>query len=236
MAKKIVKYSGTKTLEILEGADKYNSWIAEQFIMNIDGEVLEFGAGIGNISQFVHKRVKLTISDIDKDLLSRLKNNYSKNKNTKVIYFDITKNPPKKYLNKFDAIYSSNVLEHIREDEKVLKNLKKILRKNGKIAILVPAKQFAFTKLDKRLGHHRRYEKEKLRQLLKDTGYEVDKIYYFNIVGLPAWKIRDYVTRNNELNSGQVKLFDSIVPFLKIVESLLHPPIGISLVAIARKK
>ena len=32
MAKKIREYQGTKVLEILEGADKYNDWIASQIL------------------------------------------------------------------------------------------------------------------------------------------------------------------------------------------------------------
>ncbi len=101
----------------------------------------------------------------------------------------------------------------------------------------MPAKKFAFTKLDKELGHFRRYEKKELVSRLNKNGFIIEKIYFFNIVGLLSWTVRDKVKRKNiHLKTYHMKIFDSIVPILRFVESIMTIPMGISLIVVARKK
>lgn len=235
MAKKIKKYQGVSILEVLEGADNYNSWIADQFLAHTKSPVMEFGAGTGNITQFVSRKHLLTATEIDDELLDKLKKQYLNKKGISVIHYDITKNPPKELQNKFNTIYSSNVLEHVEDDREALTNLRKTLIKNGRLILLVPAKKRFYGRLDKSLGHFRRYEKDELISVIEKSGFEIEKLYYFNILGLLAWKIRDVITKENELKSTQIKLFDSIVPVLKLIESMVKPPMGISLIVVARK-
>jgi SAM-dependent methyltransferase len=169
-------------------------------------------------------------------MVGDLRNTFRSKKDVFVREFDITKKPPKEFNLFFSTIYGINVLEHIEDDKGALKNIRKILNKNGKLILLVPAKRKAYTKLDRELGHFRRYEKEELSEKLERSGYKVDKIYYFNIVGLISWYIRDKVKTNNvNLKPYHIKIFDSIIPFLRMVESVIKIPMGISLIVVARK-
>jgi hypothetical protein len=68
-----------------------------------------------------------------------------------------------------------------------------------------------------------------------ENSFQIEKLYFFNIVGLMNWIIRDKIERSGGLRSYQISLFDSIVPFLKRVESKVRMPLGISLIAIAQK-
>ena len=112
-----------------------------------------------------------------------------------------------------------------------------MLKTCGKIILLIHAKKFEYTKIDKELGHFRRYEKNDLENKLLAAGYQIEKIYFFNIVGLLSWTIRDKVRRNNvHLKPYHIKIFDSIVPVLRFIEGKVRMPLGISLIAIATKK
>ena len=112
-----------------------------------------------------------------------------------------------------------------------------MLEPGGSIVLLVPAKQFAYTKLDKSLGHFRRYEKEGLIKILEDAHFEIQRIEYFNIVGLLSWMVRNFVSRNHSvLKKSYVSVFDSIVPLLRVVEPKKNLPLGISLIVVAKKK
>ena len=52
---KNLKYQGIGTLEVLEGANNYNKWIAESLHKYAKAPLIEIGAGIGNISDyFIH--------------------------------------------------------------------------------------------------------------------------------------------------------------------------------------
>lgn len=237
MAGKIKKtnYSGTLTLEVLEGAYNYNKWIVDELSLHINYPLLEIGSGIGNISALLINNKDITLSDNEEVFINVLNSKYKK-KNVKVINFDITKSPNKNLKN-FKSVIGINVLEHIEDDLKSLIHLKKTIGRDGNLVLLVPAKKMAYNKLDKSLGHHRRYEKKELVEKLEKAGYEVEKIKFFNTLGLVTWIIRDYFTGQQiNLTPRQISTFDRIVPILRKIEGLVQTPIGISLIVVAKPK
>ena len=236
MAKKEIKYQGVSTLEVLVEAKNYNKWISHEIQFHLVPPVLEIGAGTGNLTASSLKIKPLHVTDKDPGLVKHLKEKYIKEKDVFVWLLDIAKNPPDKFKSFFSTIFAVNVLEHIKDDKKALKNIGKMLKKDGELVLLVPAKKFAFTKLDRELGHYRRYEKRELVMKLEKTGYRVEKIYFFNIVGLISWYFRDKVKRENiNLKPYHIAIFDKIVPFLRSIETRIRPPVGISLIVIAKK-
>jgi 2-polyprenyl-3-methyl-5-hydroxy-6-metoxy-1,4-benzoquinol methylase len=226
-------YSGTQTLEVLEGADNYNKWIYETISNEIKPPIFEIGSGIGNISCLLMKHGSILLTDIEPFFVKLLKEKYSK-ENIQIEVLDINKKLNNKYLGKFKSIVGINVLEHIEKDVNVLINLNSALSKDGKIILLVPAKKMAYNKLDKSLGHFRRYEKKEIIEKLETAGYEVKSIKYFNFIGLFSWILRDLITKNNfQLGKNQVKAFDIIVPILKVIENHVPIPVGISIIVVA---
>lgn len=232
----MIKYQGISTLEVLQEANNYNKWIANSILKHVSSPVLEIGAGTGNLSKHFLKQKKIFLTDIDAGLVKLLKKTFSKEKNVFVKRLNITQKIPKNIQSAFASVYAINVLEHITDDEKALRNIHKILKENGKLLLLVPAKKIAFTKLDQELGHIRRYEKKELKEKLLRNKFTIEKMYFFNIVGLLSWVIRDKVMRKNiHLQSHHIKIFDSIVPMLRVIESIIPVPVGISLIVVARK-
>lgn len=231
----MIKYQGISTLEILEGADRYNKWIAESLLPYISTPVLEIGSGIGNISSYFLDTDSLFLSDKDEGLVKHLQNKFGKKGRAKVLQIDITDKIQKKFESYFSTIVAINVLEHIEDDIKAFANIKNALKKDGKLLLLVPAKRFAYTRLDKELGHFRRYEKQEITKKLQNAGYIVEDIYYFNFVGLISWFMRDKITKNYRLKPYHISIFDNLVPILKIIEKFYSPPIGISFIIRARK-
>jgi SAM-dependent methyltransferase len=236
MGKLMINYKGVSTLEVLKEAKNYNKWIANSLVKHITTPALEIGAGTGNLTNYFLEKTPLYITDVDAGLVKNLKNKFRDSKDISVNIFDAAKKPPKEFNSFFSTVFGINVLEHIKDDRAALKNINSILKKNGKLILLVPAKKSAYTKLDRELGHFRRYEKYELIKKIQQSGYRVEKIYYFNIVGLISWYFRDKVKRKNvELKPYHIKIFDSIVPVLKQLESIVKIPVGISLIVIAKK-
>lgn len=236
MAKSKVKYQGISTLEVLEEARNYNKWIAEELLTHLSTPALEIGSGTGNLTEYFLRKTPLLITDNDSGLIKHLKKKFLNEKAAKIRYLDVVENPPIKLKLSFETVIGVNVLEHIEDDEKALRTIRELLKGKGKLILLVPAKKIAYTKLDSDLGHFRRYEKKEIIEKLTKNGYEIEKIYYFNMVGLISWIIRDKIKKNNvSLKSYHIKLFDSIVPFLRTIESVIKIPVGISLIVIARK-
>ncbi len=229
-------YQGLTTLEILTEAKNYNRWIAENFSSFIEAPLLEFGAGIGNISELLSSYTPLFLTDTDERMLSLLKNKFYHMNNVSVDFLDITQPLPEYLVGSFQSVIGINVLEHIEDDEKALFHLGNLLKPSGRLLLLVPAKKWAYTELDKQLGHFRRYEKKELGVKLAKASFHIEKLYFFNIVGLLSWIMRDKIQRSGGLRPYQVSSFDTIVPILKRVESKVSMPVGISLIAIAQKK
>lgn len=233
----MIKYQGLSTLEVLQEAKNYNNWIAGEIKKHIVSPLLEVGAGTGNLTEHFLSTKKIAITDRDRGLVKHLINRYGKLTHTSVGFFDVMKPTPPSFRTSFSSVVGINVFEHIKDDAKAFKNIHGVLRKNGKLILLVPAKQRAYTKLDRDLGHYRRYEKNELRKKLEEAGFTIEELYFFNIVGLVSWYVRDKVSRNNiHMQPYQITLFDKIVPFLCFVEGKIRVPVGISLIAVAKKK
>ncbi len=229
------KYIGLSTLEVLKNAKNYNKWIADKILAHIETPAIEIGAGIGNLTSYFLDKKPLYATDVDIELVSRLKKRF-KHKNILIDCLDITKKIPVKYRSFFATVFSINVLEHIEDDNKALENMNLLLKKGGRIVLLVPAKKYAFTKLDKELGHYRRYEKSEIINKLNKAGFVVENATFLNIVGLLSWFMRSKLEGGNvKLKSYQVRIFDFAVPFLRVAESFIKIPVGISLVVVATK-
>lgn len=228
-------YQGVTTLEVLTEAKNYNRWIADNFYPYIQAPLLEFGSGIGNISELISSYTPLCLTDTDEQLLAHLNDKFSHINDVSVKFFDITQPPPENLVESFQTVIGINVLEHVEDDEKALLHLGNVLKPSGRLLLLVPSKKWAYTELDRELGHFRRYEKKELGEKLAKASFQIEKLYFFNIVGLMSWIIRDKIQRSGGLRPYQVSSFDTIVPILKFIESKVSMPLGISLIAIAQK-
>jgi len=228
-------YQGLPTLEVLTEAKNYNRWIAENFYSSIQAPLLEFGSGIGNISELISSYTPLCLTDTDARMLAHLKNKFSHINDVSVDFLDITQPPPEHLVESFQTVIGINVLEHVEDDQKALFHLGNVLKPSGRLLLLVPAKKWAYTDLDKQLGHFRRYEKKELAEKLVKASFQIEKLYFFNLVGLMSWIMRDKLQRSGGLRPYQISSFDSIVPILKRVESKVRMPVGICLIAIAQK-
>lgn len=230
-------YIGLSTLEVLEDARNYNKWIAESIKPYIKTPVVEIGAGTGNLTSLIAVKTALLATDADAELVSRLRNKFNKNYKVSVDKLNIEKRISLKYKSVFNTVFAINVLEHIFDDQKALSNTNQLLTKNGRLILLIPAKRFAFTRLDKELGHYRRYEKDDIIKKLEKANFVVRDIYFFNFVGLLSWYFRDKLKQKNiKIKKYQVKIFDKIVPLLRSFESKIKIPMGISLIVVSEKK
>ncbi|MCK5603109.1 hypothetical protein KAR91_14595, partial [Candidatus Pacearchaeota archaeon] len=95
-----------------------------------------------------------------------------------------------------------------------LETLRRILVKEGKLYISVPAHNFLWSNNDKNAGHFRRYTISKLRRLLSQTGFNVDyATYFFALMPLPILLYRTIPSRLGR--------YRNITPELKQKELIL---------------
>ncbi|MGO8056046.1 hypothetical protein AB9E30_37990, partial [Rhizobium leguminosarum] len=73
----------------------------------------------------------------------------------------------KAYKEKYDSLFLLNVIEHLENDSYAVENCRFLLKQTGHLIVLAPAYQFLFCKLDKQLGHYRRYTRQTLSRLME---------------------------------------------------------------------
>lgn len=75
----------------------------------------------------------------------------------------------------FGGVFAFEVLEHIREDEDVLREIARVLRPGGMFALSVPLHERWWTAIDDAAGHVRRYDPEDLFAKLDRAGFLVER-------------------------------------------------------------
>jgi SAM-dependent methyltransferase len=76
----------------------------------------------------------------------------------------------------FDYVFAFEVLEHIEDDGKILKQWRQWLKPTGRLLISVPGKPENWNSHDVWAGHYRRYEKRFLFSILKDAGFTIEHL------------------------------------------------------------
>jgi SAM-dependent methyltransferase len=84
------------------------------------------------------------------------------------------------------AVVLLDVLEHIEHPVEVLRHARSVLRDNGAVIVTVPAYPWLYGDWDRRLGHHRRYTSELLREHATAAGFRIDWLTHWNAFTLPA--------------------------------------------------
>jgi SAM-dependent methyltransferase len=133
-----------------------------------------------------------------------------------------------------DSVICFNVLEHIEQDEKALKNIFLLLEPKGRLLLLVPSHPWHYGGLDQHLGHHRRYGKKELKNKLEATGFKVIFLQYFNLIGILGWFLNSKILKRKRLPSFQLRIYNLLVPLFKL-EKILPLPFGTSLLVVAEK-
>lgn len=203
--------------------------------------ILEVGCGTGGNLQ----------------MLSKFGDLYSFEMNSHALEIAITKtNFPKHVLagwcpdnipfhnQQFDLICIFDVLEHIDNDLQTLLNLKKLLSKDGRMLITVPAYQWLFGPHDTFLHHKRRYLLNELKRKTEAAGFIPVKISYFNTLLFPIsaiFRLRDKFFGYSNESSTNVP--NTVIGFFlrhifameRYLLKYFNLPFGLSLICILKK-
>ena len=228
--------AGHAILHNIGTARRFNRWMADEVVRpHLGHRVLEIGSGLGNMTTQLLPRDHYVATDCDDQHLKVL-NALSENRpNLEVAPVDAQeKRDFAPFRGKVDTIVALNVLEHIPKGQQALDNFYDVLAPGGKAIILVPQGKWLYSPLDKALDHVKRYTREELVQELKAAGFEIEKTFEFNRMGVVGWALNGKLLRRTVMAKYQLKVFDSLVWLWKKIDRLL-PWHGLSVIAIAKK-
>ena len=212
----------------MRAAIRYNAFLAALVEAHAPkaGDWLDFGAGEGQFSRLFHQRGRNVMAVEADEALARI------NESAGV--------PTRRALDSvedasIDYVYSLNVLEHIEEDEAVLRELRHKLRPGGRLFIYVPAFPLLYSSMDQLVGHHRRYSRSGLQDVLSTAGFAVRSSRYVDCLGfLAALVYKALPDRGGAVTPAQVAAYDRwVLPISLRLDRLLARWVGKNLIAIA---
>jgi SAM-dependent methyltransferase len=226
-----MKYTGTHLL--LKGEDDlkhYNKWIVSKFLRSLkisdQTKVMDFGAGVGTLTKlfFEATGIKPECVEIDPEQREFIEKRGFKS------YSELEESSEK-----YDLVFTSNVLEHIEDDVGSLATIKSKLTDSGMLVVFVPAFEVIRSAMDERVGHHRRYSKKMLTEKLVQSGYSVKYIRYCDSLGFVLSFLFKYVgSKNGEPSSSSLRIFDNfLLPISKLVDVIVLGKFGKNVLAIA---
>lgn len=229
---------GAVTLRRMSRLSAYNVWLHNQFDAYLGSRILEVGSGVGNQTRHFVERERVIASDIEPHYVRELRDAFGKRTGVRVASFRFPLCPADEQdlaAERIDSIVCLNVLEHIEDDRGTLRNFAAALPAGGHLILLVPAMPALYGTLDIHLNHFRRYDREPLRQLLSDAGFDVETLRYLNQPGVVGWWLNSRLLRRSVLPRGQLAAVRWIMPILRR-EATRSPSFGMSLLALARRR
>lgn len=204
-------------------------------------KILDMGCGTGHLSlELIQDGYQVCAADVSDELVDYA-NRKAQEAGCKLnaTQMDIQK---MSYGEAFDAVVCLDVLEHVADDRLALANIYQALRSGGIMICAVPALSALYGKRDERIGHFRRYDRQVLVQRIESAGFFLCSIRYWNSLGLLPVTIfekilhRETYEKNRYTQSYLNRSLNMLLDrWFGLVENRIHPPLGLTLIAVARK-
>lgn len=162
----------------------------EQVRKNLSGDrpvIMEIGCSSGFLIRDLEDAFPDAIivgADVVKDPLYRLAQTTP---GVPLIRFDLLQCPlPEQSV---DILVMLNVLEHIEDDEKAMREACRLLKDGGLLVVEVPAAPYLYDAYDEELCHFRRYSSSSLVEKLTKAGFTVTRKSHLGFLVFPAFAI-----------------------------------------------
>ena len=211
-------------------AVRYNRYLRDQVLDWAENKsrLLDFGAGNGRFAISLQKRgLEIHAIETDPELRSMIdRGGVVAHANLSDVSGEI-----------FDGIYTLNVLEHIEDDEAILRQFHDRLAPMGGLLIYVPAFDVLFSANDVRVGHVRRYRRPSLVAKLEKAGFVVDQAHYADCIGFFATlAYRIFGDRDGGLNPTTIRFYDRVLfPVSRVLDRVFEHFFGKNLLVLAHK-
>lgn len=226
----------------LQAMGNYHRWILSNLESGLGRRIWDAGAGIGLVSAQLVDRCDLLLStEYTQTNIETLREAFAGHAHVEVARADLTDLDMDHLRSlELDTIVNLDVIEHLSDDVAALRNFHDVLVPGGRLLIKVPAHEFLFGSVDHASQHYRRYGKRELRRKLEAAGFEVERLRAMNFAAVPQYFLRGRVLRTARpftqiVGDARLGFYNRIIPWLARAERIVPPPIGLSLVAVARR-
>jgi trans-aconitate methyltransferase len=227
---------GGEDINLLEAADNYFKLILENFDGCIGNNILEVGAGTGNLTKWLriqYPDANITALEPSSNMIKAIKDKNIPNIEIKQGFL---KDVYSELHYQFDTIIYNNVLEHVADDQSEINLSYTILKNGGYLLSYNPALQALYDHHDESVGHYRRYQKDDLKTKYQNSGFIVQKAKYHDMLGAFLMFVKYKIFKSTNIEQGSAVLyFDKVLPIVDKMEKYLPVPFGKNLFVIGKK-
>lgn len=213
-----------------------DEWLYDEIEPHLGRRILEIGCGLGNFAQHLVDRELYVGTETEESSVAHMRSRFADRPDMHSLVADVTTDD---FLSlckyDFDTVFSLNVFEHIADDAIAVRHAAQLLSPGGKLVLVVPSHRWLYGSLDRAIGHYRRYDKGMMGRLMTQAGLQPIVAKYMNPLGALGWFVNGRVRTQITPPSGQLRVFNALVPALKAIERAVPMPFGISLLAVARR-
>lgn len=218
---------------LIEAVDR---WLYEEIRPFLGQRVLEIGCGLGNFARYLVDRELYIGTEISTESVDQVRRDFAAYPNMCFEFADVTADSFADFARyDIDTVFSLNVFEHIEDHQVALANAVRVLKTGGHLILVVPAHMALYGSIDRAIGHYRRYNKRMMTDLFQTVELKPVMQKYINALGALGWWFNGRVRSQKTPPSGQLRLFNHVVPILKVIERVLPVPFGISLLAVGQR-
>jgi SAM-dependent methyltransferase len=145
--------------------------------------------------------------------------------------------------NSFELVTGLDVVEHLDDDVAGLKEMRRVLRPDGRAVLFVPAFMFLWGVQDDVSNHRRRYTMASLKEAVRKAGFEIERASYVNLsffapIFLGRLLMRVTKLRPASENNITIGALNGVMGKLFAAERFplrhLNFPFGVSIICVAR--
>ena len=228
-ATSLFRYRGHDILDLLKDARNYNSWLLEQVIAAKPAhaaKIADLGAGRGTFAEMLRARgLDVCCVEPDPENQAALRR----------LGFQVEATMEEREPESLDYVFTLNVLEHVPDDEALVRALFSRLRRGGRLFIFVPAFPVLWSRLDDYVEHQRRYRRAPMVAMLRRAGFILERTRYADCLGFFAALLFGR-RAESKISPRSIWLYDHLLfPMSRFLDPVLGHFFGKNLAVTCRK-
>jgi len=158
-------------------------------------KLLDVGCGTGAVAEALAERYDAHGIDSSPDAVAFCRERGLANMNVGLLA-DVSES------GSFDMLTFFDVMEHVADDARLLRDAHRLLKPGGSVLITVPAFPSLWSRHDEVLHHQRRYTRSHLRSLVQGAGFQIRHLTFFNTLLFPVAVVRRSVAKLSGSSAG----------------------------------
>lgn len=188
--------------------------------------IVDLGAGRGTFAEMLRAR-GLEIECVEPDP----ENQVTLRENGFLVQAGMDEHDPES----IDYVYTLNVLEHVPDDEGLVREVFSRLRRGSRLFIFVPAFPILWSRLDDHVEHQRRYRRAPMLAMLRRAGFVLERARYADCLGFFAALFFGRSAKV-EISPRSIWIYDRLLfPVSRFLDPVLGQFFGKNLAVICRK-